>query len=258
MKPVKIIPCLDVKDNRIVKEIKFADMADAYDPAEADFIYSTQWADELAFLDLTATLENRPIHTDWIKNILSKSGLPLIAGGGISKLSDIKSLLAIGVSKIALNTVTPQTKSFVSDAAARFGNEQIIVAIDGIKNPPGYGRPRLETVMPNGDVTPKLELVSWAKQMEAQGAGAILLTSKDADGTKDGYDLEMTRAVAQSVKIPVIASGGAGKLEDMYTAVTEGEAQAVLAASVFHSGIIKIPELKKYLHSKGIPVNMPH
>ncbi|OBW63437.1 MAG: imidazole glycerol phosphate synthase subunit HisF [Dehalococcoides mccartyi] len=258
MKPIKIIPCLDVKDGRVVKEIKFTDMADARDPAEAAFVYSKQGADELAFLDITATIENSSIHTDWVKKIISKTSLPLIAGGGIRNLQDIENLFTLGVSNVALNTITPQNQEFIRKAVARFGSERIIVAIDGIKNPPGNGHPRLETVMPNGDDTHNLELVDWAKQVEALGAGAILLTSKDTDGTKDGFDMEMIRAVTRAVSIPVIASGGAGKLEDMYAAIIEGKAQAVLAASVFHSGIINISELKTYLHSKGIPVNIPH
>ncbi|OBW62368.1 MAG: imidazole glycerol phosphate synthase subunit HisF [Dehalococcoides mccartyi] len=257
MNPIKIIPCLDVKNNRVTKAIEFTRMADSFDPAEAALAYSGQGADELAFLDMTAVLEGSAIHTDWVKKIIGNTDLPLLAGGGIRNLRDIESLLSLGVNRVALNNITPQNLGFLAEAAARFGSERIITAIDGIKNPPESGLHRLEAVMPNTDNKHGLELVNWVKQIEKQGTSAILLTSRDTDGTKNGYDLEMTKAVAQAVNIPVIASGGAGSMEDIYAVITGGKAQAVLAASVFHSGMINIMELKKYLYSRGIPVNMP-
>jgi len=183
--------------------------------------------------------------------------LPLLAGGGIRNLRDIESLLSLGVNRVALSNITPRNLGFLAEAAAKFGSERIITAIDGIKNPPESGLHRLEAVMPNTDTEHGFELVNWVKQIEKQGTSAILLTSRDTDGTKNGYDLEMTKAVAQAVSIPVIASGGAGSMEDIYAVITGGKAQAVLAASVFHSGMINIMELKKYLYSRGIPVNMP-
>jgi len=256
MKPVKIIPCLDIKNGRVVKGINFVNLKDARDPVEAARTYSLQGADELVFLDIFATVENRPTRLEWVSKVRAVATIPFAVGGGINSLEDMRALFDIGVDKVSINTAAVTNPELVEKAAREFGKNRLVVAIDGKKNAAGSGRPRLEVVVKSGSQATGLDIVDWARKVEKLGAGEILLTSKDADGTKNGYDLEMTRAVAEAVSIPVTASGGAGKLEHLADAVTIGKASAVLAASIFHFGEISIPEAKKYLKSKGIPVNL--
>ncbi len=254
MQEVRIIPCLDVKDGRVVKGVKFENLRDARDPVEAATAYCREGADELVFLDIFATVENRKTRLAWVKKVCDVVTIPFAVGGGISSIEDMKALLELGVNKVSVNTAAVITPELVSRAAEEFGKEKIVVAIDGRKNQSNRGRPRLEVMVKSGTEATGLDIVDWAKRVEALGAGEILLTSKDADGTKEGYDLEMTRAVAEAVRIPVTASGGAGKLEHLYEAVVTGKASAVLAASIFHFGEISIAQAKSYLQQRGISV----
>ena len=256
MNKIKIIPCLDVKDGRVVKGVNFVNLRDARDPVEAAEAYCKEGADELVFLDIFATVENRGTRLEWVRKVAEKATVPFAVGGGIRNIKDMKALFDIGVDKVSINTAAVKSPELIREASRKFGKEKLVVAIDGRKNPPGSGLPRLEVVIKSGSEATGMELVSWAKKVEELGAGEILLTSKDADGTKEGYDLEMTKAVAEAVSIPVTASGGAGKLEHLYEAITIGKASAVLAASIFHFGEISIAEAKKYLKKKGIPVNI--
>ena len=256
MKEVKIIPCLDVKDGRVVKGINFVNLRDARDPVEAAEAYCREGADELVFLDILATVENRRTRLEWVKKVCDVVTIPFAVGGGIGNIEDMTALFNLGVDKVSINTAAVRNPELIKEAAKQFGKGRLVVAIDGRKNPPGSNLPRLEVVVKSGTESTGLEIVNWAKRVEELGAGEILLTSKDADGTKEGYDLEMTRAVAEAVTIPVTASGGAGKLEHLYQAVAMGKASAVLAASIFHFGEISISEAKKYLKEKGIPVRI--
>ncbi len=254
MKEVRIIPCLDVKDGRVVKGVNFVNLRDARDPVEAAEAYCREGADELVFLDIFATVENRKTRLEWVKRVGDVVTIPFAVGGGIGSIEDMETLLNLGVDKVSVNTAAVRNPELIKEATEKFGRERLVVAIDGSKNPRGSNLPRLEVVVKSGTEPTGLEIVGWARRVEELGAGEILLTSKDADGTKEGYDLEMTRAVAEAVTIPVIASGGAGKLEHLYQAVTIGKAAAVLAASVFHFGEISISEAKQYLKERGIPV----
>ena len=256
MKEVKIIPCLDVKDGRVVKGVKFANLRDARDPVEAAEAYCRQGADELVFLDIFATVENRKTRLEWVKKVRDVATIPFAVGGGIASIEDMKALLDLGVDKVSINTAAVRNPELIGRAAREIGKDRIVVAIDGRKNPPDSGLPRLEVVVKSGSESTGIEIVDWAKRVEELGAGEILLTSKDADGTKEGYDLEMTKAVAEAVPIPVTASGGAGKLEHLYEAVVIGKASAVLAASIFHFGEISISQAKKYLKERGISVRI--
>ena len=256
MELVKVIPCLDIKDGRVVKGVKFVNLRDARDPVEAAEAYSSEGADEVVFLDIVASLEGRKTRLEWVKRVREKVSVPFAVGGGIGNLEDMKALFDLGVDKVSINTAAVKNPELVKEASQKFGKERLVVAIDGRKNPAESGLPRLEVVVKSGTEGTRLDLVEWAKKVEKLGAGEILLTSKDADGTKEGYDLEMTRAVAEAVTIPVTASGGAGKLEHFYEAVAVGKASAVLAASVFHFGEISIQEVKKYLGDKGITVRV--
>ena len=253
---IKIIPCLDVKDGRVVKGINFVNLRDARDPVEAAQAYCGEGADELVFLDIFATVENRRTRLEWVKRVCDAVTIPFAVGGGIGSIEDMTALFNLGVDKVSINTAAVRNPKLIREAAKQFGKEKLVVAIDGRKNPPGSNLPRLEVVVKSGTQSTGLEIVDWAKQVEELGAGEILLTSKDADGTRDGYDLEMTTAVAKAVSIPVTASGGAGKLEHLYQAVVIGKASAVLAASIFHFGEISIPEAKQYLKERGISVRI--
>ena len=253
---VKIIPCLDVKDGRVVKGIKFENLRDARDIVEAAQAYEKQGADELVILDIAATVENRGTRLEWVKKLAGAVSIPFAVGGGIRTTEDMQALFDLGAAKASINTAAVKNPDLVKEAAARFGSGRLVVAIDGKKNFIGSGKPRLEVVVSGGNQSTGLDIVEWARQVERLGAGEILLTSKDADGTKDGYDIEMTRAVAEAVAIPVTASGGAGSLEDLYKAVVDGKASAVLAASVFHFGEISVREAKEFLASRGISVNL--
>jgi imidazole glycerol-phosphate synthase subunit HisF len=256
MREVKIIPCLDIREGRVVKGVKFVNIKDARDPVEAAEAYCREGADELVFLDIYASVENRKTRLDWVRKVVDKVTIPFAVGGGISSIEDMKALLHAGVDKVSINTAAVKNPDLIKEAAAEFGRERIVVAVDGLKNPSGSNRPRLEVVIKSGNEPTGMSIVDWARKIEKLGAGEILLTSKDADGTKEGYDLEMTRAVAEAVSIPVTASGGAGTLEHLYEAVAIGKASAVLAASIFHFKEISIKEARDYLKSRGIPVAM--
>jgi len=256
MREIKIVPCLDIREGRVVKGVKFENLRDARDPVEAAAAYCREGADELVFLDIFATVENRKTRLEWVERVRAVTTIPFAVGGGIADIEAMKVLLDLGVDKVSVNTAAVRNPELISEAAKEFGREKLVVAIDGRKNPAESGLPRLEVVIRSGREPTGIELVGWAKKAEALGAGEILLTSKDADGTKEGYDLEMTSAVAEAVGIPVTASGGAGKLEHLYEAVAIGKASAVLAASIFHFGEIAIPEAKRYLKDKGIPVRV--
>ena len=253
---VKVIPCLDIKDGRVVKGVKFVNLKDARDPVEAAKAYCKEGADELVFLDIFATVQNRKTRLEWVKKVCDVVTVPFAVGGGIGSIEDMQELFKIGVNKVSINTAAVKNPDLIKEAVKKFGRGKIVVAIDGKKNPKSSKSPRLEVVIKSGTEGTGLDIVKWAKQVDKLGAGEILLTSKDADGTKKGYDLEMTKACAEAVSIPVTASGGAGKLEHLYEAVVIGKASAVLCASVFHFGGISIPEAKKYLKERGIPVRL--
>lgn len=248
----RIIPCLDVKNGRVVKGVNFIDLIDAGDPIEAAKAYNESGADELVFLDITATYEDRGTVVDMVSRVASEVFIPFSVGGGIRTVEDIREILNAGADKVSLNSAAVKTPQLIRDAAMRFGNQCIIVAIDVRKTPQGW----YEVVIAGGREGTGLEAVEWARKARDLGAGEILLTSMDKDGTKSGYDIEITRSISQALDIPVIASGGAGTLEDFYDAITQGGAQAVLAASLFHFGEIEIKDLKRYLRDKGIPVRL--
>jgi len=256
MEPIKIIPCLDVKDGRVVKGVKFENLRDARDPVEAAAAYCREGADELVFLDIFATVESRKTRLEWVRRVCQVVTIPFAVGGGIGSIEDMKALLDIGVDKVSINTAAVRNPDLIARATKEFGKDRLVVAIDGRKNAADSGSPRLEVVVRSGSEATGIELAGWAKRVEELGAGEILLTSKDADGTKEGYDLEMTKAVAEIVRIPVTASGGAGKLEHLYDAVVIGKASALLAASIFHFGEISISQAKQYLKERGIPVKI--
>ncbi|MBM3167001.1 MAG: imidazole glycerol phosphate synthase subunit HisF, partial [Chloroflexi bacterium] len=226
------------------------------DPVEAAEAYCREGADELVFLDIMATVENRKTRLEWVKKVAEKATVPFAVGGGIRNLEDMEDLFKLGVDKVSINTAAVKNPKLITAAVKKFGKNKLVIAIDGKKNPPGSGKPRLEVVVKSGEEGTGIDIVKWAKEVEKLGAAEILLTSKDADGTKAGYDLEMTKAVAEAVKIPVTASGGAGTLEHLYEGIVIGKASAVLAASIFHFGEISIPEAKKYLKEKGIKVRL--
>lgn len=255
MATVKVVPCLDVKDGRVVKGVKFENLRDARDIVEAATAYQEQGADELVILDIAATVEHRGTRLEWVRRLAQAISIPFAVGGGIRTTEDMEVLFALGAAKASINTAAVKHPGLIKEAATRFGSGRLVVAIDGKKNHVGSGKPRLEVVVSGGNESTGLDIVEWAMHVERLGAGEILLTSKDADGTKNGYDIEMTRAVAEAVSVPVTASGGAGTLEHLYQAVVEGKASAVLAASVFHFGEISVREAKEYLAARGVQVN---
>lgn len=254
----RIIPCLDVKDGRVVKGTRFVDLRDAGDPAEVAELYDREGADELVFLDITASYERRKILIDVVRRTAEVAFTPLTVGGGIRTLEDIRALLLAGADKVSLNTAAVENPELIKKAAERFGSQCIVLAIDvkraGVRDQ-GSGM-RWEVFIHGGRTPTGLDAVGWAVKGEKLGAGEILLTSMDRDGTKDGYDLLLTRSVAEVVKVPVIASGGAGKLEHLYEALTEGKADAALAASIFHFREYSIKEAKEYLRARGVPVRI--
>jgi cyclase len=254
----RIIPCLDVKDGRVVKGVNFLNLQDAGDPVENARFYDSERADELVFLDITASHERRKIILDVVARTASDVFMPLTVGGGIRDLEDIRNLLNAGSDKVSINTAAVQDQYFVQRAAERFGSQCIVVAIDAKRRPETDKQKPLQwEVFIHGGRTPTgIDAVEWAQLMEARGAGEILLTSMDRDGTKDGYDIPLTRAISRAVSIPVIASGAAGTIAHLYEALADGEADAVLAASIFHYREYRIQEVKEYLSAKGIAVRM--
>lgn len=249
MLSVRIIPCLDVRDGRVVKGVNFVNLIDAGDPVEQAKAYEKQGADELVFLDITASSDNRAIMRDVVERTASQCFMPLTVGGGLRTLEDIRLMLNAGADKVSLNTSAIANPDLVSEASAKFGNQCIVVAIDAKRD--GEGRWNVYTH--GGRNRTELDAVEWAKEVERRGAGEILLTSMDCDGTKDGYDIELTRAVSDAVTIPVIASGGAGKLDHLVDAVKRGGASAVLAASIFHFGTYTIEQAKEAMVAAGLP-----
>ena len=247
----RIIPCLDVKDGRVVKGVRFLDLRDAGDPVAAAQAYDKQGADEMVFLDITASHEGRAIMLDVVRRTAEGIYMPLTVGGGVRGIDDIRMLLRAGADKVSLNTAALERPSVIREAAERFGSQCIVVAIDAKRENGRWG------VYTHGGRRPSgRDAVAWAQEAEQLGAGEILLTSMDRDGTQDGYDLELTRTIANAVSIPVIASGGAGSLEHLYEGVTEGMADAVLAASIFHFGQYTVSEAKAYLSGRGVPVRL--
>lgn len=254
MTQIKIMPCLDMKDGRVVKGIHFVDLKDAGDPVENARLYQKEGADELAMLDIAATLENRKTRLEWVENVSSVIKTPLTVGGGISTLEDIELTLKAGADNVSMNSAAVKRPSLIKEAAEKFGSERITVAIDGRRNnkmPSGF-----EVVVAGGTEPAGMDAVLWAKECEKLGAGVILPTSMDGDGTQAGYDLEFTKAISDAVNVPVIASGGAGELQDFYDAVVDGGATILLAASVFHYRLLGIQQVKEYLRDKGLDVSL--
>ncbi|WP_432787343.1 Imidazole glycerol phosphate synthase subunit HisF [Oligella sp. MSHR50489EDL] len=252
----RIIPCLDVNGGRVVKGVNFVGLRDAGDPVEIAKSYCEQGADELTFLDITATSDDRDMILPVIEKTVAAINIPLTVGGGVRNLNDIQRLLDVGVSKVSIGSAAIANPDLIKEAAERFGSERIVVAIDA-RRVNAEGEPlRWEVISHGGRQGTGLDAVEWAKTMAAKGAGEILVTSMDRDGTKDGFDLELTRAVSDAVDIPVTASGGVGSLQHMADGVTKGGAGAVLAASVFHFGEFTVQECKQFMHDQGIAVRM--
>ncbi|RPJ05052.1 MAG: imidazole glycerol phosphate synthase subunit HisF [Deltaproteobacteria bacterium] len=254
METIKVMPCLDMKDGRVVKGVNFVNLADAGDPVENARFYQSEGADELAMLDIAATLENRKTRLEWVRNVAAVVSVPLTVGGGIASLEDIRLTLAAGASKVSMNSAAVHDPSLVKNAAREFGSERITVAVDARSNkamPSGF-----ELVVSGGTKPVGQDAIAWARECQDLGAGIILPTSMDGDGTLAGYDLEFTRGIADAVTVPVVASGGAGTLEHFYDGVVKGGAQILLAASVFHFRTFRIREVKEYLRSRGLQVNL--
>lgn len=251
----RVIPCLDVKEGRVVKGVQFVNLIDAGDPVECAKAYDAAGADELVFLDITASHEKRQIMVDVVRRTAAEVFMPVTVGGGLRTLDDIKEMLRAGADKVSLNTSAVENPEFVRAAAARFGSQCIVVAIDAKRTAPGA--PFRFEVYTHGGRTPRgLDAIAWARRMEEYGAGEILLTSMDRDGTQEGYDLELTAAISDAVGIPVIASGGVGTLQHLVDGILLGKADAVLAASIFHFGTHSIGEAKAYMAARGVPVRL--
>lgn len=249
----RIIPCLDVKDGRVVKGINFVNLQDAGDPAEVAAAYDKAGADEVVFLDITASSDSRSTQLEWVREVASRVFIPFTVGGGIRTVDDFRAILREGADKISINSAAIMNPQLISDAADKFGSQCVVVAIDAKKRPDGSG---WNIYKNGGRVDMGMDAVEWAVKAESMGAGEILLTSMDGDGTKQGYDIALTKAVAEAVKIPVIASGGAGGLEHFYEALENAKAEAVLAASLFHYKELEIKQVKEYLREKGISVRL--
>ena len=248
----RIIPCMDVTGGRVVKGTNFVNLRDAGDPVELAAFYDREGADELVFLDITASAEGRKTTLDMVYRTAGEVFIPYTVGGGISTLEDIRAILSAGADKVSMNTAAVKNPGLVGEAAGRFGSQCIVVAIDARQS----GPESWEVFIHGGRTPTGIDAVEWAKKVDSLGAGEILLTSMNRDGTKDGYDLPLTRAIARAVNIPVIASGGVGNLEHVAEGLTEGEADAALAASIFHFGEYSIRETKEYLRSKGVAVRI--
>ncbi|MFH1853845.1 MAG: imidazole glycerol phosphate synthase subunit HisF [Candidatus Omnitrophota bacterium] len=249
----RIIPCLDVKDGRVVKGVKFLDLKDAGDPVEIAQAYDREEADEVIFLDITASLENRQTMLDVARRTAETVFMPLTVGGGIRNLNDIRDLLNAGTDKVSINTAAVKDPDLVKRSAEKFGSQCIVVAIDAKRANPGQNI-KWEVHVNGGRTPTGLDAIEWGKKVEALGAGEILLTSMDMDGTKDGYDVELTRVFSENLSIPIIASGGAGKLEHIYDVLTDGKADAALAASIFHFREYTVKQAKEYLKGRGVRV----
>ncbi len=247
----RIIPCLDVDRGRVVKGVRFVDIVDAGDPVEVGASYDGEGADELVFLDITASHERREIQRRMVEQVAERLGIPFTVGGGIRTVEDMRDVLMAGADKTAVNTAAVESPELLREGARRFGRQCVVLAIDARRRP---GSADFEVYVHGGRTPTGLDARDWARRAEELGAGEILLTSMDHDGTELGYDLELTRSVADAVTIPVIASGGCGRLEHMAEALVEGRASAVLAASIFHFGRYRIQEAKRFLREKGIPV----
>lgn len=254
MSVIKIMPCLDMKGGRVVKGVQFIDLRDAGDPVVNAQFYEEEGADELAILDIAATVEGRKTRQKWVKAVLQVISIPLTVGGGISSIEDMAALFNLGVSKVSINTAAVKQPTLIQEASERFGKERLVVAIDGRRN--GQMASGFEVVVRGGSTGTGVDAVAWAKKCEALGAGELLPTSIDRDGTEDGYDLEFTRAISDAVSLPVIASGGAGTLEHLYEGVVSGGASTLLAASIFHFRKISIRKVKEYLRGRGLKVNL--
>ncbi len=254
METIKIMPCLDMKEGRVVKGIHFVDLKDAGDPVENAEFYQKEGADELAMLDVAATLENRKTRLEWVKSVSYVIDIPLTVGGGIASLEDIESVLEAGATKISMNSAAVRNPDVISQASGKFGKEIITVAIDAKRNKEMSSG--FELVVSGGTKPVEKDAIEWAKRCQELGAGTILPTSMDGDGTQAGFDLEFTKAISNAVDLPIVASGGAGKLEHFYEAVITGGAHILLAASVFHYRILSIKEVKEYLRDKGLKVNL--
>lgn len=251
---VKIMPCLDMKEGRVVKGVNFINLKDAGDPVDNAVFYQKEGADELAMLDIAATVENRKTRLEWVRNVSAVITIPLTVGGGIATLEDIDLLMEAGADKVSMNSAAVKRPALLSEAVRKYGSDRITVAIDARRNkamPSGF-----ELVISGGNQPVGRDAVEWAKQCQELGVGTVLPTSMDGDGTQAGYDLEFTRAIADAVTVPVVASGGAGKLEDFYAAVVEGKAEILLAASVFHFRLFSIRQVKEYLRMRGIEVSL--
>jgi len=249
---IKIMPCLDMKDGRVVKGVHFVDLKDAGDPVKNAQFYQEEGADELAMLDIAATLENRATRLEWVRNVSAVISIPLTVGGGIGTLQEIEMVLKAGASKVSMNSAAVKNPQLVREAASRFGSDKITIAVDARRNkdlPSGF-----ELVVSGGTQQTGKDAVAWAVECQSLGAGVILPTSMDGDGTRAGYDLEFTKAISSHVSLPVVASGGAGTLEHFHRAVVEGGASVLLAASVFHFRILSIGQVKAYLRVKGLEV----
>lgn len=249
----RIIPCLDVKDGRVVKGINFVNLRDAGDPADVAAAYDKAGADEVVFLDITASSDNRSTQLEWVRQVASKVFIPFTVGGGIRTVEDFRAILREGADKISVNSAAIMNPRLISDAADKFGSQCVVVAIDAKRRSAGSG---WNIYKNGGRVDMGMDAVEWAVEAERMGAGEILLTSMDGDGTKEGYDIELTRAVAEAVGIPVIASGGAGTLEHFREALVDAKAEAALAASLFHYKELEIRQVKEYLRDKGVSVRL--
>lgn len=250
----RIIPCMDIKNGHVVKGVRFIDIKDAGDPVDRARIYDQQGADELVFLDITASHEGRDTLIDLVERVAGEVFIPLTVGGGVSSLADIRRLLSAGADKVAINTAAIRDPEFVREAAERYGSQCIVVAIDAKRVNGKNGPPRWEIFTHGGRKATGISALEWAQRMTDYGAGELLLTSMDKDGTKSGFDLKLTRAISDSVDIPLIASGGVGSLEDLHDGLEVGRADAVLAASIFHYGTFTVQQAKGFLAERGVTV----